>query len=201
MTYGETKRCSMCKGVLSVDSFKLAQRTLRRSSWCAACTKEYGRVRNLDPVIRARRDRLSKEYRTKNDIAIKARKKAYHAANKVEHNAKSTAKRHADPRSTLLRGARQRSKRAGYECALTLDDIVIPLYCPVFPWIRLASGTCQQYDTSPSLDRIDPKGRYERGNVHVISWRANNLKADSTTAERRALADFDFDLATKKAAL
>jgi len=40
---------------------------------------------------------------------------------------------------------------------------------------------------SPSLDRIDNSKGYEIGNVRVISWRANSLRADGTEVEFAAI--------------
>lgn len=36
---------------------------------------------------------------------------------------------------------------------------------------------------NPSIDRIDPKHGYVRGNMQIISWGANMLKGDSATTE------------------
>ena len=50
--------------------------------------------------------------------------------------------------------------------------------------------TIPERNNSPSLDRIDNKKGYVKGNVAVISMRANHVKADGTTAEIAAIADF-----------
>ena len=39
------------------------------------------------------------------------------------------------------------------------------------------------YGDSPSLDRIFPESGYTKGNVRVISWRANWIKNNSTIEE------------------
>lgn len=38
-------------------------------------------------------------------------------------------------------------------------------------------------NNAPSIDRFDNNKGYEKGNVAVISWRANNLKRDATLDE------------------
>lgn len=58
---------------------------------------------------------------------------------------------------------------------LTTSDICIPDRCPVLG-IPLEIGSKQRTDNSPSLDRHIPHVGYVRGNVEVISWRANRLK-------------------------
>lgn len=45
-------------------------------------------------------------------------------------------------------------------------------------------------DNSPSLDRIKNDAGYIKGNVVVVSHRANRMKGDSTPEELRRLSDF-----------
>ena len=45
-------------------------------------------------------------------------------------------------------------------------------------------------DDSPSFDCFMPALGYVRGNVSVMSWRANHLKNDATSDELRAVADW-----------
>lgn len=72
----------------------------------------------------------------------------------------------------MFRGAKARAKKAGLPFDLTLEDIVIPALCP-------ALGTPM---VKPSLDRTIPSLGYVKGNVQVISHRANRLKCDCTDA-------------------
>lgn len=77
----------------------------------------------------------------------------------------------------MLDGARQRSKRKGWDCDLELEDIVIPDVCPLLNVPM----------KSPSLDRIDNSKGYTKDNVWVISKRANTIKGDATLAELKTL--------------
>lgn len=43
---------------------------------------------------------------------------------------------------------------------------------------------------SPSIDRIDPKRGYVRGNVVVVSMRANSIKREATIDELRKMVAF-----------
>lgn len=77
---------------------------------------------------------------------------------------------------------------------LTVDDIVIPDKCPVLG-LPLKFGADRAYgqnagEDSPSVDRIDPNGGYVKGNIIIISWRANRLKGNATPEELRMLAEF-----------
>ena len=85
-------------------------------------------------------------------------------------------------RRNLIKWAKHRAKKKGLAFDLTVDDIEIPSHCPVLA-IELALGHDKPGDNSPSLDRIDPKKGYIRGNVHVVSYRANRLKADASFLE------------------
>jgi hypothetical protein len=86
------------------------------------------------------------------------------------------------PEKYLLHGARKRAKDKGLPFNLTVDDVRIPAVCPVLG-VPLEPGSRQQKDRAPSLDRFIPALGYVRGNVRVISWRANSLKADGTIEE------------------
>lgn len=66
---------------------------------------------------------------------------------------------------------------------ITVADLEIPTVCPVLGIpITIASGLGSK-PGAPSLDRIDNTKGYIKGNVRVISSRANRLKADATLDE------------------
>jgi hypothetical protein len=61
------------------------------------------------------------------------------------------------------------------------QDILIPEICPVLG-IPMTSGP-KLLPSSSSLDRIDSKKGYIKGNIQVISHRANTLKSNATLKE------------------
>ena len=81
---------------------------------------------------------------------------------------------------------RIRAEHRGISFDLTEVDIIIPKVCPVLG-IELEVGIGGQTDASPSLDRLIPSLGYTRGNIAVISNRANRLKSDGTAAEHEAI--------------
>lgn len=85
----------------------------------------------------------------------------------------------------MLREARKRAQARGLEFSLTPDDVPVPSHCPVLG-IPLSTDD-GDWNTSPSLDRIDPKKGYTPDNVRVISFRANRIKCDATVAEIEAI--------------
>lgn len=48
----------------------------------------------------------------------------------------------------------------------------------------------QRTDNSPSLDRIDNSSGYVKGNVHIISMRANRIKSDATLQELKSVVKY-----------
>jgi hypothetical protein len=87
----------------------------------------------------------------------------------------------------LVLGAKQRAKARGLAFDLDVAALLpIPLVCPVLG-IRLAFNGGRAKRNSPSLDRMKPALGYVRGNVRVISQRANALKSDATPDELAAV--------------
>lgn len=86
----------------------------------------------------------------------------------------------------MLYSAKARAKKAGVPFDLSASDITIPDLCPVFG-TKLERGTGQD---SPTLDRVAPHLGYVRGNVMVMSRRANTMKCDATAAQLRAFAEW-----------
>lgn len=86
----------------------------------------------------------------------------------------------------MYRAARCRALRDGVPFSITPQDIIIPEFCPVFGF-RLERAKGKATSASPSLDKIVPSLGYVRGNVWVISNRANTLKHDATVEELETL--------------
>ena len=88
----------------------------------------------------------------------------------------------------MLFQAKKRATDKGLEFDLELSDIVIPATCPVLG-IKL-ERLDKRHAGSPSLDRIDNTKGYVKGNVRVISWRANAIKKDATVEEIRCILHY-----------
>ncbi len=91
-------------------------------------------------------------------------------------------------RRVMLQTAQKRSREGGLPFDLIEDDIFIPDYCPVLG-IRLEPKAGRGFHaSSPTLDRLVPELGYVRGNVAVISCRANVLKSNGTAEEHGRIA-------------
>ena len=100
-----------------------------------------------------------------------------------------------DIRAKLLYAARNRARMKNLECDLTVDDIVIPEYCPVLgikleATIGKGRRNLNELDHSPSLDRMDNSKGYTKDNIMVISFRANNIKKDANLQELKAVVRY-----------
>ncbi len=96
----------------------------------------------------------------------------------------------AVPARSILRNAKARAKKMGLDFNLSIEDIHVPATCPVLG-IPLVIGNSKGWSpTCPTLDRVDNSKGYVKGNVCVISWRANSLKGDATLAEVERIAAY-----------
>jgi hypothetical protein len=121
----------------------------------------------------------------------KEQSRKHYQANREKHRELCRRWHKENPEHCLLIGAIERSKKKNWPCDITLDDIVIPEKCPLLG-ISLRSNTgaavARADDNSPTLDRIDSALGYVKGNVWVISYRANRIKNDATLAELETIA-------------
>jgi len=87
----------------------------------------------------------------------------------------------------MLSAARIRAEKRGLDFNIDETDIVIPEKCPLLEIeIKIAYKVANA--NSPSLDRIDSSKGYVKGNVMVISYRANTIKSNATPSELLKLA-------------
>ena len=89
-----------------------------------------------------------------------------------------------DPKTWAKRACyqmRHKARKAGIEFDMTPADLQVPTTCP-FPLLPFDFGpkNGKPRPQSPSVDRIKPDRGYIRGNVRVISLRANVAKSDIT---------------------
>jgi hypothetical protein len=102
------------------------------------------------------------------------RKKAWYEANKEY---------------VMWRDTKRRAKKLGIQFNLELLDIVIPERCPIFD-VKLKVGNGPLARNSATLDRINPRKGYVKGNVAVISMFANKLKANGSAQQHLQIAEW-----------
>lgn len=96
--------------------------------------------------------------------------------------------KHAEiyPIRKLVASAKQRALRKNIEFNISAADLALPEVCPLLG-IPLKKGIGKISAGSPSIDRIDATKGYIKGNVWVISFKANAIKQNATIQELELL--------------
>lgn len=118
-----------------------------------------------------------------NACGHKARRKK-HYQNNPELYRQKRYKDNSDVARRIHYRLKSRCKRREIPFDLEVSDLEPPTHCPVLGlelYNKPGAGTNQP--NSPSVDRIDPGKGYTKGNIRVISNRANLLKSNATIEE------------------
>lgn len=172
----EQRVCKCCAETKNLEEFtKQKQCKMGYSRLCKVCASEYSRKHyEKNPNY------YKERYQSVREDELKDRKEQYHN----------------NPEMALLKGAKQRAKRKEVPLDITVEDIVIPLYCPILN-IELKVAEDQPSANSPSLDRIIPELGYVKGNVQVISNKANRIKSDASPEELKLFSDWVLNVLLK----
>jgi hypothetical protein len=108
-----------------------------------------------------------------------------------EESSKKSERKHAVTRQTnrMLSSARFRSKLKKISFDIDLEHVrsLVVSHCPILgvqlEWSARRGNGPGAMANSPSLDRIDPSKGYVKGNVWIISNKANAIKNDATHEE------------------
>lgn len=129
-------------------------------------------------------------YRARNRDRLRANSATYRERNKAavaaSNRKQAEVLRVNAPEKLLFYAAKQRAKSGGLDFDITVADVVIPEFCPVFG-TKFVRGDNK---LAASLDRIDPARGYVKGNVQVISRLANTMKNDATLEQQVAFASW-----------
>lgn len=147
---------------------------------------------NADPAKKARRQAYQLKYNQayyeakKNDPEFKA-VRAKWLKDRPGYGASMYRKHYV---TRMVERAKKRAKEKGLDFDITVEDIAIPEVCPVLgiPLI-IADKDCMS-PNSPSLDKIHNELGYVKGNIIVVSLRANIIKGDATIEELRKVSNF-----------
>ena len=141
-------------------------------STCKNCGKEYTKVRKQQ---RHCSTECRKEYAetTRDPLRKSARQSEWVRENPVKR---------------MLYRAKARAGHKGVRFDLQECDVSIPDVCPLLG-TPFSFNTGKPTPHSPSLDRIVPELGYTKGNVMVISMRANVAKNDLSLGELKLLVE------------
>lgn len=193
------KVCSPAKGCgveKSINEFNRSRKSY--SHICKVCQKQYRennrkKISEKQKQYRENNKKYYRQYREVNKEKLKQLKKTYNDTDRAKELAKIRNKRYREnsKEKCLLNASRYRAKQKGLEHNITLEDISIPEFCPVLG-VRLESNTnnLTAQNNSPSIDRIDNSKGYIKGNVRIISYRANAIKNNATIEELQKIINY-----------
>lgn len=164
----ETKICNTCKVEKTLNHFTKIKGTNRYRCKCHECRRLEYHLDKTKPLEN------SKEYYQKHRKEILKKAKIRSLNNKEKE---------------MWKSAKERARKKGVPFDIEIKDIVIPEFCPVLG-IPIIIGEGKPIANSPSLDRIIPEKGYVKGNIVVVSQKANTIKNDATVAELRKVLLF-----------
>lgn len=143
-----------------------------RRAFCKECERK---IQNSSEKL-ARRNELRRQRRENDEYRLAC-------------NLKDTETRHNNVDSikkALVRAAKARAKKKGIPFNITIEDFILPETCPLLE-IPLTVGYGNSQENSYSLDKIIPELGYVKGNVWVISNKANMIKNNASLSELQLL--------------
>ena len=193
------KTCSRCKEPKPLQDFSPDKRARDgRQSACRVCVAAWRRwkyhqtpppdIKTPERIrcVKCQEEKSSEEFYWDGRQSTGRQRRC-----KVCHRADIRDRYRRDPAHYLWYSAKRRAREKGLPFDLEVSDITIPEVCPVLgiPITPVREGFVNR-PTSPSLDRVFPKKGYVKGNVVVMSWRANSIKRDATLEELKKLVDW-----------
>jgi hypothetical protein len=154
-------------------------------------TKEEAREYN-ERYYAENKERIKQEssfyYHNNKEKALENVRK-YREENKEIINEKGREYYRRKHKSRLLYAAKARAKKSGLAFDITENDFDMVEYCPLLNIpLFITEGRKSVKPNSPSMDRIDSTKGYVKGNVWIISYKANTMKSNSTLEEFILLA-------------
>lgn len=123
-------------------------------------------------------------------MSLNQDQRAYRATEQYKINYREWSKRwrRLNPEKTLYRSCKKRASREGLDFNIDFEDITIPSVCPILNEELVSFGEDRRY--WPSVDRVDNTLGYVKGNVRVISYKANMMKSDLLIWQVENLLDY-----------
>jgi len=116
---------------------------------------------------------------------------------KLEKRRLSAIWKENHPEKHLWSSAKYRAKKESIDFNIEISDVIIPAKCKYLNFILTSKKGNRRCDELMSLDRIDSKRGYVKGNIEVISYKANRMKNDATLDELIIFAKNILDIYVK----
>lgn len=186
------KQCLRCPRELDESEFgKDARKPDGKRPYCKQCAREMTAAYRTDETYRETERKFSRDYNREHKPERRAYRLQYESDPEVQENIRAHHRiwwKNQNEKK-LFYGAKARAKKEGCAFNLEPEDIRIPEVCPILG-VKLARGEGSVAETSPSLDRITPSLGYIKGNVQIISFKANTIKSNATPDELEKVAAF-----------
>lgn len=168
---GFEARCKECK--MSDKTRKILEEKKNGKRVCSICLIE----KDIEEFIKQRYDRFALDSKQTTIGCCKdcnnSRMRVQRIKNKSENYEYHSVRE-------KLNGARKRARESGYNFNITIEDLMpFPTHCEILG-LELnynVSGDSRPENTA-SLDKVIPDLGYIKGNVKIISHKANRLKSD-----------------------
>jgi hypothetical protein len=132
----------------------------------------------------------SKNYYLANKTSRKKYDKELYAKNRDQNIAKAKERlaimKSKDPFYLLFMNRKSKAKKKGITFDVKYSDLVLPSHCPILG-IPLFFDLNKAIDNTPSIDKIDPSMGYIKGNVQIISYKANRIKNNASLEELKLI--------------
>lgn len=131
-------------------------------------------------------DNYYKDYYNKNrEQILEKRRNKYHNKLKAAIYYDKHKRGYGDAKSysrqwRMWYSAKVRAKQFNLPFDIVVEDIKIPTHCPILGIKLDTDYTDKTWQSSPSLDRVVPDKGYVKGNIAIISKKANRMKQDVT---------------------
>lgn len=180
------KKCLHC--LVSKDDSNFGQKYKKA---CSCCTKEIDRLAALGLRLcrKCGKEQSLDKYKKCRHVCKKCN--VQNELLRKKEDGSMAAWRQTHQENVILTRIKGRCSQKGLAFGLELSDIIIPEFCPILG-MKLQKSYIKGHPlpSSPSVDRIDSSKGYVKGNIAIISFRANRIKNDATQEELQKILDY-----------
>ncbi len=173
------KYCPVCQKTKISDEFYKSTKKLSPDGLQFLCSECYKYHNNINKG-------KDKNYFRKLQTSVDDNFREYLSKQKRENSRKNHI-------TTMLNNAKKRALKKGLEFSLIKEDIIIPEICPILK-VPFIIGTKENYDFTPTIDRIDNSKGYIIENIQIISNKANSMKNSASFEMLQNFAEYVYNI-------
>jgi len=155
----------------------------KSSKFCSlSCSTQYNRFQILQKNVPLNHKKCGKCLKIKKYISFRKNKNSSFGYSYYCKECDKQRVYSRDKRKILINAAKKRAKDTNLDFNLDINDIILSQYFP-FLGIELQFNHTNARDNSYSIDRIDPNKGYIKGNIQIISFKANTIKNNASLSD------------------